>query len=168
MRRLTSGLAGLAMTVAGVAAGGPPAAAAVTTIREPVSFEYSDSIDCGSFRDDFTDFYTGTQTTFLDESGEPTRVLIHWKHTSNDVNSQTGYVIHEHGAFTETIDLVAMTDTVTGVLEIASKPGSGVVIVDVGRQVFDADGDLLFFSAGRSPRLAFQASDERYCVALSD
>ena len=168
MRRLTSGLTGLAMTAAGVAVGTPPASAAVTTIREPVAFEYSDSIDCGTFRDDYTDYYTGTQTTFFDASGEPTKLIIHWKHTSDDVNSETRYVIHEHGAFTETIDLVNETDTVNGVLEIASKPGSGVVIADVGRQVFDAAGDLVFFSAGRSPRLAFHASDERYCVALSD
>lgn len=135
-------------------------------MREPVSFTQSGTIDCGSFSDNFTDFYTGTQTTFYNAAGHPTRYIIHWKHTSNDVNSATNYTIHEHGSFTETIDLAANTDTLRGSSEIATKPGTGIVIADVGRVVFDASGNPIFLAA-RSKRSAFTGGDERYCSALT-
>lgn len=105
------------------------------------------------------------QTTFYDASGQPTRQVIQWTHLSNDANSVTGKTIHEHGTFTETLDLVAGTDTVTGRLEIATEPGSGVVIQDVGRIVLDASGNVVFLTP--SGRRSIPQNDSRYCIALS-
>jgi hypothetical protein len=110
--------------------------------------EVHDSIDCGTFQDNFVDFFTATQTTFYDASGDPIRFIRQVTHHSNDVNSVTGLTIHEHGHFTVTGDLVAGTFTVTGNQEVANRPGTGVVVQDAGRVVFDSDFNLLFFAGG--------------------
>ena len=58
--------------------------------------------------------------------------------------------IHEHGHFTITLDLITGMATVTGNSEVANRPGLGVVVQDVGRAVFDSDGNLVFFAGGRN------------------
>jgi hypothetical protein len=87
--------------------------------------EFPGVIDCGTFQDNFVDFFSGTQTTFFDANGDPTRLVFHIAHHSNDVNSVTGLAIHEHGHFTVTIDLATGTLTVTGNSEVANRPGMG-------------------------------------------
>jgi hypothetical protein len=121
--------------------------------RAPERFAFSFSnpgvLDCGSFEDQFTDFFTARGMTYFDRAGNPIRTVIHWEHHSNDTNSVTGLTLHEHGHFTETIDLLSGTDTITGNQEIANRPGTGVVVQDVGRVVYDANGNLIFFAGGR-------------------
>ena len=46
-----------------------------------------------------------------------------------------------HGHYTETVDFVSGTDTYLGTVEIMNRPGTGVVVQDVGKAVFDADGN---------------------------
>jgi hypothetical protein len=128
--------------------------------------EFSDVIDCGTFRDDFVDFFSGTQTTFFDAHGDPTRLVFHIEHHSDDVNSVTGLAIHEHGHFTVTVDLATGTATITGNSEVANRPGVGVVVQDVGRAVFDADGNLVFFAGGRNHSELF-GGDQVLCDALA-
>ena len=41
------------------------------------------------------------------------------------------------------------TETYTGNQEVMNRPGTGVVVQDVGRVVYDADGNLIFFAGGR-------------------
>jgi hypothetical protein len=167
MRRRTAVAGAVALTLSALTGGVPSASAAAAPTHDTVTIQVSDSIDCGSFSDNFTDFYTGSETTFYDAAGNITKQIIHWTHTSNDVNSTTGYTIHEHGSFTETIDYVAGTDANAGSFEIATKPGTGIVIADVGRIVYDAHGNVVFFATSHVRRLAFSGGDERYCSALS-
>jgi hypothetical protein len=122
-------------------------------------------IECGSFHDDFVDFFSGTQTTFYDKSGDAVRLVFHLEHHSNDVNSVTGVTIHEHGHFTATIDLITGTQTITGNSEVANRPGRGVVVQDVGRAVFDSAGNLVFFAGGRNHSELF-GGDQVLCDAL--
>ena len=128
--------------------------------------EFPGVIDCGNFQDNFVDFFSGTQTTFFNANGEPTRLVFHIEHHSNDVNSVTGLAIHEHGHFTVTVDLATGTATVTGNSEVANRPGFGVVVQDVGRAVFDADGNLVFFAGGRKHSELF-GGDQVLCDALA-
>jgi hypothetical protein len=141
------------LAIAGVAAtlllAIPSAASAQAPFRESVSFTGSDFIQCDGFQDQFTDFFNGKAATYFDSAGNPIRIVIHWEHHSNDTNSVTGLTLHEHGHFTETIDLLTGTDTATGNQEIINRPGTGVVVQDVGRVVFDANGDIVFFAGGR-------------------
>lgn len=136
----------------------------------PDRFEFSDSspgtIDCGTFEDQFTDFVDAVGTVYFDQSGEPVRIAIHWEHHSNDTNSVTGLTLHEHGHFTETIDLLSGTDTITGNEEVMNRPGTGVVVQDVGKVVYDADGNLVFFAGGRNHSEVL-LGDEVLCAALA-
>src|SRR3954467_4981375 len=124
------------------AVGGPAAAASVE--RVPFEFHGTGTVECGTFQDNFIDDFTGTATPFSGAAGEPTRLVLHLTHTSTDSNSVTGLTLHEHGHFTQTIDLVTGTSTLTGNQEVLNRPGYGAIIQDTGRQVYDAEGDLLF------------------------
>ncbi|HZC52177.1 MAG TPA: hypothetical protein VE441_06740 [Mycobacterium sp.] len=143
-----------------------PSAAAVEPDRVTFSFANSDVLDCGSFQDHYTDFFDASSVVFSNSTGAQTRVVIHWEHRSNDTNSVTGLTLHEHGHFTETIDLGAGTDTITGNEEIATRPGTGVVVQDVGRVVTDENGDLVFFAGGRN-HSEILIGDAVLCGALS-
>src|SRR5689334_20136003 len=111
-----------AVAVMGVSALASPAgASARTPERFTLSITNPGTVDCGTFQDNFTDFFDGTGTTYFDSTGNPIRIVVHWEHHSNDTNSVTGLTLHEHGHFTETIDLLAGTDTFTGNQEIMNR-----------------------------------------------
>jgi hypothetical protein len=156
----------LAALVIGVAAWNPSTASAAVPMRTAFSFSNPGVTDCGAFADEYTDFFDARLTVFVDSGGNPTRVVIHWEHHSNDVNSVTGLTLHEHGNSTETIDLLAGTDTIAGNEEIMNRPGSGVVVQDVGKVVYDADGNLVFFAGGRQHSEVL-LGDEVLCGALA-
>jgi hypothetical protein len=134
--------------------------------HEPFSLVEPGVVQCDGFQDNFVDFFTGTQTTFYDQNGEPVQLVIHAEHTSNDVNSVSGFTVHEHGHLTVTIDLITGTVTVTGNQEIVNLPHEGVVLQDTGRVVFDAEGALLFFAGGRKHSQLLQG-EEIFCGILA-
>jgi hypothetical protein len=142
------------------------AASATSPTREPISAASPGVVECGSFQDNFVDFFRGTRTTFYDANGEPVKVVIHAEHTSNDVNSVTGFTVHEHGHLTVTIDLITGTVTVTGNQEIVNLPHEGVVLQDTGRLVLDAEGSLVFFAGGRKQSENLQG-EEIFCDILA-
>ena len=145
-------------------------AAAAESVRPPtheaVSVVAPGVVQCDGFQDNVVDFFAGTQTTFYDQNGEPVRLVIHAEHTSNDVNSVTGFTVHEHGHLTITVDLITGITTVTGNQEIVNLPHEGVVLQDTGRVIFDADGALLFFAGGRKHSELFQG-EEIFCDILA-
>jgi hypothetical protein len=156
-----------AMLFAALALAAPASASATPPTHETLPpIESPGVIDCGTFQDNFVDFFSGTQTTYFDSNGEPVRLVQHIEHHSNDMNSVTGLTIHEHGHFTATVDLIAETVTITGNQEVANRPGSGVVVQDVGRVVFDFENNLLFFAGGRNHSELF-GGDQVLCDALS-
>jgi hypothetical protein len=144
----------------------PAGASARTPERFTVSFATPGTVDCGTFQDQFTDFFDGAVTTYFDSAGNPIRIVVHWEHHSNDTNSVTGLTLHEHGHFTEVIDLLAGTDTITGNQEIMNRPGTGVVVQDVGKVVIDADGNIVFFAGGRKHSEVL-LGDQVLCKALA-
>jgi hypothetical protein len=141
-------------------------ASALAPERQPFSFVGHGVIDCGTFVDAFDDFFNGFDTVYFDAAGSPIREVINVEHFSNDSNSVTGLLLHEHGHFIVTIDLVSGTETVTGNSEIINRPGTGVVIQDVGRAVFDQDGNLVFF-AGGSNHSQLLGGEQVFCEALA-
>jgi hypothetical protein len=92
----------------------PASASARAPERFILSFTTPGTVDCGTFQDQYTDFLEGKGTAYFDSAGNLIRIVIHWEHYSNDTNSVTGLRLHEHGHYTETIDLLAGTDTLTG------------------------------------------------------
>jgi hypothetical protein len=165
MRRKVT-MAGVAAVVCGVLLYGASTASAIAPVPASFSLTSSGVIKCHGFKDVYTDFFDAQAAVYFNSAGEPIRIVIHWEHHSNDTNSVTGLTLHEHGHFTETIDLVTGTDTITGNQEIMNRPGTGVVVQDVGRVVYDAQGDLVFFSGGRKHSELF-LGDEVLCDALA-
>jgi hypothetical protein len=145
---------------------GPSSASAVPPHRETVSFSHRGVVDCGTFKDRFTDFFDARGVEYFDSAGNLIRAVVHWEHHSNDTNSVTGLTLHEHGHFTETVDVLTGTDTITGSVEIMNRPGTGVVVQDVGKAVFDADGNLVFFAGGRKHSEVL-LGDQVLCDALA-
>jgi hypothetical protein len=144
----------------------PAGASAPASERFTVSSTTPGITDCGTFQDQFTDFLDGKGTTYFGSAGNPIKLVIHWEHHSNDTNSVTGLTLHEHGHYTERIDLLSGTDTITGNEEIMNRPGTGVVVQDVGKVVTDADGNVVFFAGGRKHSEVL-LGDQVLCRALA-
>lgn len=142
------------------------AASAAVPDRFPLEFHGTGTVDCGTFQDNFVDDLIGAAVVNFDSTGNPIRVVIHWEHTSTDVNSATGLTLHEHGRFTETIDLLTGTDSFTGNQEIMNRPEFGAIVQDTGRQVFNADGELIFFAGGRKHSQVL-LGDQPFCDGLA-
>jgi hypothetical protein len=160
-------LAGLAVTVLalGVAASSSAAAAPERYTFEDV---FSDTIDCSefdpawTFNDDFVDFFEGRGQVWLDDAGRPIRAIEHIVHRSNDVNSVTGFTLHEHNHFTVLLDFVAGTVTLNGAINIMQRPGAGSVILNAGHKVLDLETGVPFVLRGPN-----RADDEDFCRAVA-
>ena len=149
---------------------GALAGAGAASAQTPERFAFTEQdpgvIDCGGFEDHFTDFFEVKGTTFFGDGDAPVRMVLNVVHHSNDTNSVTGLTVHEHGHFIETFDLRTGTVTVTGNQEVANRPGTGVVVQDTGRIVFDADGNVVFFAGGRNHSEEL-LGDQVLCDALA-
>ena len=164
MKRSLVGLAVVALAL-GVAAS--PAAGAAP---QRYTFEdvFSDTIDCSAFNpawtfnDDFVDFFQGRGQVWLDAEGRPIRAIEHIVHRSNDVNSVTGFTLHEHNHFVVLLDFVHGTVTLNGAINIMQRPGAGSVILNAGHKVFDLETGTPFVLAGPD-----RADDEDFCRAVA-
>ena len=154
-------IAGVAVAAWSISMLIPAAASATAPTTTRFSFQQPGRIDCGTFSDNFVDYYSVTETTFYDTQGNATRVVDQVTHTSNDVNSVTGLTLHEHGHVTVTFYPATGVLVVDGLQLIMTRPGNGIVVVADGRRLFDADGNLVQRS-GQS-----QADDQDYCNGLS-
>jgi hypothetical protein len=160
-------LAGLAVTVLAL---GVAASSAAAAAPERYTFEdvFSDTIDCSefdpawNFNDDFVDFFEGRGQVWLDDAGRPIRAIEHIVHRSNDVNSVTGFTLHEHNHFTVLLDFVAGTVTLNGAINIMQRPGAGSVILNAGHKVLDLETGVPFVLRGPN-----RADDEDFCRAVA-
>lgn len=149
-------------------------AAAGTPTREVLGvFPYEFSVDCGPYGFDFAIDVQGQESvwveTFYDANGEPVRIVVHSSFRETDINSVTGKMLPFGGLIVRTFDLVAGTRTDVGKMFLMTDPGSGIVIQDVGRVVFDAPFHVSF-EAGHHEVLHGGVGshlDELACNALS-
>jgi hypothetical protein len=85
-------------------------------------------------------------------------------------NSQTGKSVPYSGDITETDDFAvpgdfnSVTASTTGKLYVATLPGDGVLIHDVGVLAFAPDGSVL---TDHGPKQLFNGETDALCVALS-
>jgi hypothetical protein len=147
---------------------GVGSAAAAAPQRFEQTFQESDSIDCSAFNpswtfnDDFVDFFHDRGQVWFDAAGNPVRVIEHLEHTSNDVNSATGFTLHEHNHLTAVTDFAANTLTLSGAINIMQRPGFGEVIHTTGHKIIDqATGDEI---VSRGPEMA---DDADFCGAIA-
>jgi hypothetical protein len=155
-----------AVVIAALVVAGSAAAAA------PQRFEFdlqnADTIDCSAFNpawtfhDDFVDFFHVRGQVWSDAAGNPLREIDHVEHTSNDVNSVTGFTLHEHNHFTVVVDFVAGTVTLSGAINIMQRRSVGEVIHNTGHKVFDlATGDEIVLHGPN------KAEDADFCAAVA-
>ena len=143
-------------------------AAAASPQRFESDFQFADTIDCSAFNpawtfhDDFVDFFHDRGQVWLDDNGNRLRAIEHIEHTSNDVNSITGFTLHEHNHFTVVTDFLAGTVTLNGAINIMQRRGVGEVIQNTGHKVIDlATGEPLVL---RGPNTA---DDSDFCAAVA-
>jgi hypothetical protein len=146
----------------------PAGAVAAGPERFTDAIEVSDTIDCVQFNpawtlhDDFVDTLEIQGSVWSDANGNPVREVDHVYHVSSDVNSVTGFTLHEHNHLTVTFDLVAGTATVNGAINIMQRRGVGEVIQRTGHKVVDAEtGELI---TDRGPD---RADDADFCAAVA-
>jgi hypothetical protein len=89
-------------------------------------------------------------------------VLIHVEHHSDDVNSVTGFTLHEHNHYLVTLDFVAGTISFSGAINSMQRRAIGSVIRNIGHKVFPLDSDVPLKLAG--PNLA---GDIDFCRAIA-
>ena len=107
---------------------------------------------------------SGIQTiqVLYDAAGNPIRVQVHGN--IEGTVSANGITLREIERGQTFIDLVEGTDTEVGLLFRVFLPGGGTAIADVGRLVFDAEGNVTF-EAGPHP--ALHGDFAALCAALS-
>jgi hypothetical protein len=88
--------------------------------------------------------------------------IDHIVHRSNDVNSVTGFTLHEHNHFVALYDFVRGTVTLNGAINIMQRPGAGSVILNAGHKVFDLETGTPRVLAGPD-----RADDEDFCRAVA-
>ena len=164
MRR--SAVAAAVITLALALAAGP--ALATAPQRSEFDFQEADTIDCSAFdpawafHDDFVDFFHDRAQVWFDADGNPVRAIEHIQHTSNDVNSVTGFTLHEHNHFTVVTDFVEDTLTISGAINVMQRKGVGEVIQNTGHKVIDlTTGEPLALHGPNA------ADDADFCAAVA-
>jgi hypothetical protein len=154
------------MGTAVLALAGP--AASSTPQRLKADFSESDSVDCSgfnpdwTFHDDFVDSFHIESDVWFDAEGNPVRVIQHVQQTSTDVNSVTGFTLHEHNHFTVQMDLLTRTAKSSGAFNIMERRGVGEVIHSTGHRLLDlATGEPLVIHG------PVTASDADFCAAIA-
>ena len=117
---------------------------------------------CGSFEVEYSGTNENRITTYYDQAGNPVRIVAHKQLRETDRNTSSGKTIEVRGNVTIVIDLVAGKETYNGYLFLANDPGSGVVIQDTGKIVFDSDGAVVV----HGPHEVFESQGAIFCDAL--
>ena len=150
-----------------IALGGVAAANAGQNTRETFTFSdpFSGSFDCGTFTATFSGHDKGRVTTWFDANGEPIKEIGRIQAVETDVNESTGKSIEVRTNLTVHMDFAAGTTTLTGVRNLSTEPGRGVVVQHVGRVVVDSNGEPISLS-GKYPEFIEGYMDDDFCAAL--
>ena len=119
--------------------------------------------DCGSFLalEDFAEDIR--VTTFFDNAGNAIQAQIHVNFNGVITNSVTGRTVRDPGHYTLTIDLQEGTSTYTGLVFAITVPGEGIAVLDAGKVVFDAEGNVIFVGG---PHQFLEEGPALICAAL--
>jgi hypothetical protein len=141
-------------------------ASARKPLHETNVFPFSSEFPCGTFTGLTEGEFTEQATTFFNGAGDPIRLHFHIPYRSNITNLTTGKTLKDNANYTVTIDLITGVLAVNGVVYNVKDAETGIRIKDIGRLVFDAEGNIVF-EAGRHDVNAFDDATEQYCAVLS-
>jgi len=142
-------------------------AQAQTSTREIFTFSdpFSGSFDCPGFHGTFTGHDKGRVMTWFDADGDPIKQIGRIKSFETDANSSTGKSIFVRTNLTVHVDFAAGTTTLTGIRNLSTDRGKGVVVQHVGRVITDANGVQIFLS-GKFPEFDPNYTSQDFCAAL--
>ena len=144
----------------------PAFASARQPVRERTTETYANEFDCGGFTGLSSGEVTVQTTTFFDGAGTPIRSRFHFKYDASITNLTTGKTLPDDAAYSGEIDLVTGTLVSNGKVYNVKDPENGFRLKDIGRIVFDGEGNVVF-QAGRHDVDAFGDATLAYCEALS-
>lgn len=158
----------VAVTALAVAASLPTAATATARTFTQETHSGSDPFS-GSFScDGFDAVYTGhdryTFTNWLDASGAPVRQEGQIYATETDTNLSTGASVIVRTQLNVHIDFVDNIQRITGIRNLSTQPGRGVVIQSVGNRTSTADGQTLLALHGPADDINLGGG---FCEALA-
>jgi hypothetical protein len=141
--------AGIALTVGVSALPASAAAPLKETFTDEGIFTLPD-IDCGAFTlsEEMVSEDVRT-TTYFDSDGEPVKVATKANFFGEITNSESGNTYRDHSVFTETLDLVAGTTTVSGPSYHYIVKGQGSVYAEVGHKISVTETGEVIFQAGQ-------------------
>ena len=162
MRKISIVAAAATISLVAVAA-----ANAGQNTRDTFAFSdpFSGSFDCGTFTATFSGHDKGRVTTWFDANGEPIREIGRIKAIETDVNESTGKSIDVMTNLTVHMDFAAGTTMLTGVRNLSTVPGGGVVVQHVGRVVVDSNGEPISLS-GKFEEFEAAYMNQDFCAAL--
>jgi len=128
------------------------------------SFGYDGSAPC----DTFTNLWTGQAEergmTTYDKNANPVKDIVHQTGTELDWRSDTLASFSVSWSFTIVYDYATDTTTLNGRVLMATSPGAGVLIQDVGKVIFTPDGPPVV----HGPHDVLASGNQAYCHALEE
>lgn len=139
-----------------------------TFAQRPVTETFSDAgtstIDCGGFQVLARYIVNVRTTTFFDQRDQPASAQIHMYLDGTLTNQTTGLTLRDPWHNTTFVDLTTGESTVTGLLFGITVPGRGVAVLDAGKLVFDAAGNVTFEGG---PHQLLREGEALICAALA-
>jgi hypothetical protein len=132
-------------------------------VIEDIHIEQVDSTSCDF---PFLEVFDGrvTITTFFDDEGNPIRDQVYLPFHGTLTNEATGESVSADQVLQLTVDLEDGTESDVGLRFRVVFPGLGVVLLDAGKIVFDADGNVVF-EAG--PHQIVNEDFAEFCAAFA-
>lgn len=128
-------------------------------------------VHCDGFDIDLATTSGESFTVYFDGSGDVVKVLVRTRARDVFTNTVTGKVVVNRGVFQQLFVRIGNTDefthSLTGYRFMATDPGRGVVIQDVGRIEFVGDQEDIVFLAGQHHVPDDENAEEVFCAALS-
>jgi hypothetical protein len=169
MRRLLTVL-GVASVVA-LAPGASALAQPPETFQSDMSGTEPGFVECDGFVIDLTTTGRESFTVYFDRSGEVVKVLVRSRARDVFTNSVTGKTVVNRGVFQQLFVRIGDTDefthSLTGYRFMATDPGRGVVIQDVGRIEYVGQQEDIVFLAGQHHVPDDENAEEVFCAALA-
>lgn len=132
-------------------------------VIEDIHIEQVDSTSCDF---PFLEVFDGrvTITTFFDNEGNPIRIQFHLPFHGTLTNEATGESVSADQVLQLTVDLEEGTESDVGLRFRVIFPGLGIALLDAGKVVFDADGNVVF-EAG--PHQIVNEDFAEFCAAFA-
>lgn len=164
MRRVVTIVMLLAIGLWGSVLGAPRAFGAPgETFSEEFAEVFTSKKECG-FKVEFSFVGSVTVTEFLDAEGNVTRLLLHGEDVGSATNPANGKTATGDDHWLERHDVETGEMAIIGLFFHLNFGGAGIVVIDAGKVVFDADGNVIFLAG---PHQVLEGDFAALCEALA-